>query len=139
MNGARAIGPTDAGQRLFMSLLMLCVALIVQGCGGNPDVGRFPDPGHVTVQVRDTLDRPVPGVLCELKTPDLALVWRSGTTGADGRVSIGQSEGGVLPGEYALTVAPPAGYSLGPAQSVATRVIVRSDEESRVLVTLVAR
>ncbi|MEP7281746.1 MAG: carboxypeptidase-like regulatory domain-containing protein [Rubrivivax sp.] len=109
---------------------------LMSGCGGNADVGKFPDPGHVVVQVRDTSDRPVGNVLVELKLPDASLTWRSGTTGADGRVEIGQSEGGVLPGDYLLTVQLPAGYTLGPAQPASTPLTVKERQRVDVLVTL---
>lgn len=105
------------------------------GCGpADPD--RFPDTGKVLVEARDGAGRPVAGVVAELRTPDLALVWRSGTTASDGRVEIGRSDGGVLPGDYALTVVPPAGYWLAPGQPASTAVTVQSHQTSSLTITL---
>jgi hypothetical protein len=124
-------------RQLAARLPIWSAVLALTACGGG-DADRFPDPGFVVVQVNDTLGRPVANVLCELKTADLVLVWRSGTTGADGRVDIARSQGGILPGDYAVTVKPPSGYSLAPAQAAVTPVVVRSNQETDVAVTLLA-
>ena len=121
---------------LFAAMLTFVAASIV-GCGGGPtNPDKFPDPGHIVIHVADSLGKPVPNVLVELRTPDLGLVWRSGSTALGGRVEIGQSQGGVLPGDYAVTIKLPTGYALGPGQAASTPVTIKSNQQTDVVVTL---
>jgi hypothetical protein len=124
------------GTALVRTLAVMLTLVSISGCGGPENPDKFPDPGRVIVQVRDTSARPVAGILAELRTPNLELVWRSGTTAANGLVEIGQADGGVLPGDYALTVRLPFGYTLGPNQAASTPVSVRSREQANIVVTL---
>jgi hypothetical protein len=123
---------------LLASILSIAAAPWLAGCGGQSQPDKFPDPGHVVVQVNDTLGAGVPGAVCDLDLPDGSLTWRSGTTGATGRVDIASSEGGVLPGSYVLVVKPPAGYALAPGQAASTPVTVTSNVVSPFTVTLAA-
>ncbi len=118
-------------------LFVTAVSLSLAGCAGLLDLGKFPDPGRVVVLTTSPAGTPVKGVFCALNTPDLLLVWRSGVTGGTGQVEIGQSDGGVLPGDYVLIVKPPNGYSLAPGQANNVPVEVRSRETSRTTVVLV--
>lgn len=118
--------------------LMLLSLVMATGCSSPTEPDKFPDPGHIIVRVLDTSARPVAGVLVQLWTADLTLVWRDGTTGADGRIEIGQAQGGVLPGDYVVKVQLPDGYALAAGQPASTPVSVRSRAQTSVVVTLTA-
>ncbi|MCG2593865.1 hypothetical protein LZ009_13860 [Ramlibacter sp. XY19] len=127
-----------AARRSFAFAAAALLLAALAACGGQSDPDKFPDPGRVVVQARDTSARPVAGVLAELRTADQSLVWRSGTTGADGSVEIGLADGGVMPSDYALTLKLPPGYGLAPGQAAVTPVSVRSNQLTSVQVTLTA-
>jgi hypothetical protein len=128
-------------RRRTASVLAVCalgLAPWLAGCGGQSEPDKFPDPGHVVVQVNSTLGAGVPGAVCDLDIPDGTLTWRSGTTDATGHVDIAASEGGVLPGAYVLVVKPPTGYALAPGQAASMPVNVVSHGVSTFTVRLAA-
>ena len=127
----------EVGKKFILKyLLLVALSSLLASCGGEVEPDKFPDPGRVIVSVKDGSGRPVANVLCELKTPDLLLVWRFGVTDANGAVEIGQSDGGIIPGSYALAIKPPNGYVLATGQSNNIVVTVRSRTTSNLSVVL---
>lgn len=127
----------ELNRRQWFAGMLTVLATSIVGCGGGPaDPDKFPDPGQIVVHVADSSGKPVSNVLVELRTPDLGLVWRSGSTDAGGRVEIGQSQGGVLPGDYAVTIKLPTGYALAPGQAASTPVTIKSNQQTDVIVML---
>ena len=91
-------------------------------------IDKFPDPGHVFVTVTDQNNEPVEGATIALILPDNSLVWRSAVTDATGHAGPGESDGGVLPGNYNAKITPPSGYIVPGTQQNPIPITVQSNK-----------
>lgn len=114
-----------------------CGSSFLAGCQSST-IDKFPDPGQVTVAVKDQNSLAVSGVTVDLLIPDNSLVWRSAVTDVNGNASPGAADGGVLPGNYNVRVTPPAGYHLVAGASNSVPITVQSNKRVSLSIQIVA-
>jgi hypothetical protein len=79
--------------------------LVVPGC--NLDVAMY-STGRLQIQVEDITGAPVPNIKADLLLEDKITVWRSTTTGADGKAEFDAAAGGVaIRGYYVRLILTP--------------------------------
>ncbi len=92
------------------------------------NIDKFPDPGHVTAHVSDQNGAAVAGATVNLLIPGSVFIWRGAVTDGSGNASPGETDGGIIPGDYNATVAAPAGYSIPSTQTLPVPITVRSNK-----------
>lgn len=92
-------------KRMLASTLLGASLLMVAGC--SLDVAMHTS-GRLQVLVEDTNGDPVPNIRADLLLDDRITVWRSTTTGADGRAEFDPDAGGVtIQGYYVRLILTP--------------------------------
>lgn len=92
-------------KRMLASRLLGASLLLVGGC--NLDVAMYTS-GRLQVLVEDTAGSPVPNIRADLLLDDKITVWRTATTGADGRAEFDANAGGVtIQGYYVRLILTP--------------------------------
>ncbi len=92
------------------------------------NVDKFPDSGHVLVHVSDQNAAAVVRATVNLLIPGSNLIWRGATTDASGNAGPGESDGGIIPGNYNATVIAPSGYSVPSTQTLPVAITVESNK-----------
>lgn len=105
------------------------VALVVGGtaCEAS-NIDKFPDPGHVLATVTDQNNAAVSGATIQLLVLQDGLVWRSATTDGFGKAGPGETDGGVLPGDYNAKIVAPTGYTVPSTQTNPIAITVQSNK-----------
>jgi len=107
------------------------VILCSGACATMPS-DAFPDPGHVLATVTDQNNAPVPGanvqLFFQLNYPQDGTMWRSAVTDGSGKAAPGETDGGVLPGDYYVKVVPPTGYTVPSTQTNPIAISLQSNK-----------
>ena len=94
-----------SSKRLLGSSLLALALLIVAAC--SLDVAMY-STGRLQIQVVDTNGDPVPNIKADLLLEDKITVWRSTTTGTDGKAEFDPAAGGVaIQGYYVRLILTP--------------------------------
>lgn len=94
-----------SSKRILTSTLLGMSLLTVVGC--SLDVAMY-STGRLQILVEDTAGDPVPNIKADLLLDDRNTVWRSTTTGADGRAEFDAAAGGVtIQGYYVRLILTP--------------------------------
>ena len=120
----------------LLPALLTCLCALLSACSEPLDFSTVIPTGRLVVEVVDTSNAPVPDVPVTLLLLSDSSVWRTGRTGADGKVEIGAEDGGVLTGDYLVRVSPPAGYRILPTEIHPVPLRIRTDSTLTVQVTL---
>ena len=90
---------------LVSALLLVSAVLLVSAC--SLDVAMY-STGRLQIQVEDTTGAPVANIKADLLLDDRITVWRSTTTGADGKAEFDAEAGGVeIRGYYVRLILTP--------------------------------
>lgn len=102
-----------SSKRMLASTLLGASLLMVTGC--NLDVAMYTS-GRLQILVEDTAGDPVPNIRADLLLEDKITVWRTTTTGADGRAEFDREAGGVtIQGYYVRLILTPD-WNLAPGE-----------------------
>lgn len=102
-----------SSKRMLASTLLGASLLMVAGC--SLDVAMYTT-GRLQVLVEDTAGDPVPNIRADLLLEDKITVWRTTTTGADGRAEFDRDAGGVtIQGYYVRLILTPD-WNLAPGE-----------------------
>ena len=94
-----------SSKKVMASMLLGASLLAVPGC--NLDVAMYTT-GRLQIQVEDATGAPVPNIKADLLLEDKITVWRSTTTGADGKGEFDAEAGGVaIQGYYVRLILTP--------------------------------
>jgi hypothetical protein len=99
----------SGSKRVLTSTLLASSLLLLAGC--NLDVTQY-TLGRLAVTLADPSGSPVPNIRADLLLDDKVTVWRTTTTGADGRGEFDPAAGGVLIQGYFVRVILPADWTL---------------------------
>ena len=108
-------------------------ALVLISAACEPStIDKFPDPGHVLATVTDQNNAAVPGatvqLFFQLNYPQDGTLWRSAVTDGFGKAAPGETDGGVLPGDYNAKIVAPTGYSVPSTQTNPIAITVQSNK-----------
>ena len=102
-----------SSKRMLASTLLGASLLMVAGC--SLDVAMYTT-GRLQILVEDTAGDPVPNIRADLLLEDKITVWRTTTTGADGRAEFDRDAGGVtIQGYYVRLILTPD-WNLAPGE-----------------------
>ena len=102
-----------SSKRMLASTVLGASLLMVAGC--SLDVAMYTT-GRLQVLVEDTAGDPVPNIRADLLLEDKITVWRTTTTGADGRAEFDRDAGGVtIQGYYVRLILTPD-WNLAPGE-----------------------
>ena len=102
-----------SSKRMLASTLLGASLLMVAGC--SLDVAMYTT-GRLQVLVEDTAGDPVPNIRADLLLEDKITVWRTTTTGTDGRAEFDRDAGGVtIQGYYVRLILTPD-WNLAPGE-----------------------
>ncbi len=107
---------------------VIAAFLVLSGACATVPADSFPDPGHVLVTVTDQNNAAVSGATIQLIISPSGLVWRSAVTDGSGKAGPGETDGGVLPGDYNANILPPTGYAIASAQTNPLAITVQSNK-----------
>ena len=94
-----------SSRKVIASMVLGASLLVVPGC--NLDVAMY-STGRVQILVEDTTGEPVPNIKADLLLEDKITVWRSTTTGTDGKAEFDAAAGGVaIQGYYVRLILTP--------------------------------
>ena len=105
--------------RLFSSkkgiaaMLLGASLLVVPAC--NLDVAQY-STGRLQIVVEDTSGNPVPNIKADLLLEDKITVWRSTTTGTDGRAEFDAAAGGVVIQGYYVRLILTPDWNMAPGE-----------------------
>ena len=98
---------------MIASMLLGASLLVVPGC--NLDVAMY-STGRLQIQVEDTAGSPVPNIDANLLLEDKITVWRSTTTGTDGKGEFDAAAGGVAIQGYYIRLILTPDWNMAPGE-----------------------
>ncbi len=94
-----------SSKKMIASMLLGALLLVVPGC--SLDVAMY-STGRLQILVEDDAGNPVPNIKADLLLEDKITVWRSTTTGTDGKAEFDAAAGGVaIQGYYVRLILTP--------------------------------
>ena len=103
----------SSSKSILASTLLGVSLLIVVAC--NLDVAQY-STGRLQIQVEDTAGNPVPNINANLLLEDKITVWRSTTTGADGKAEFDAEAGGVTIQGYYIRLILTPDWNMAPGE-----------------------
>jgi hypothetical protein len=100
-------------KRRLSSALLVSSAVLFGGC--SLDVAMYTT-GRLQVVVLDTSENPVPNIRADLLLDDKLTVWKTATTGADGRAEFDPGAGGVLIQGYFVRLILSPDWNMAPGE-----------------------
>lgn len=94
-------------------MLLGASLLVVPGC--NLDVAQY-STGRLQIQVEDITGSPVPNIKADLLLEDRITVWRSATTGTDGKAEFDAEAGGVAIQGYYIRLILTPDWNMAPGE-----------------------
>jgi hypothetical protein len=95
------------------SMLLGATLLLVSAC--SLDVAMY-STGRLQILVEDTAGNPVPNINADLLLDDRLTVWRSTTTGADGKAEFDPEAGGVVIQGYYVRLILTPDWNMAPGE-----------------------
>src|SRR5687767_3321103 len=109
-------------KRMLASTVLGASLVMVPGC--NLDVAMHTI-GRLQIHVEDTAGNPVPNIRADLLLDDKITVWRTTTTGADGRAEFDAAAGGVVIQGYYVRLILTPDWNLAPGEPNDKAVVPR--------------
>ena len=103
----------SSSKKGFASMLLGASLLVVPGC--NLDVAQY-STGRLQIQVEDITGSPVPNIKADLLLEDRITVWRSATTGTDGKAEFDAEAGGVAIQGYYIRLILTPDWNMAPGE-----------------------
>ena len=103
----------SSSKSILASTLLGVSLLIIVAC--NLDVAQY-STGRLQIQVEDTAGNPVPNINANLLLEDKITVWRSTTTGTDGKAEFDAEAGGVTIQGYYIRLILTPDWNMAPGE-----------------------